>query len=60
MAALDEVKPAFGAATESLEQYRMHGILNCGETFDHLQHTLQTLVQQASGRAGGRAGGAMK
>lgn len=46
MSALEEVKPAFGASTESLEAYRTHGILNCGETFDHLMNTLRTLVQQ--------------
>jgi vesicle-fusing ATPase len=46
MKALDEVKPAFGAATESLNSYRTHGMLNCGETFDHLLQTLRTLVHQ--------------
>lgn len=44
--AFDEVKPAFGASTETLESYRTHGIIPCGETFDHLRATLTTLVQQ--------------
>jgi vesicle-fusing ATPase len=48
--ALEEVKPAFGAATDSLKSYCMHGIVNCGETFDHLQQALRTLVNQASPR----------
>lgn len=46
MKALEEVKPAFGAATESLELYRTHGILDCGTTFSHLLATLRTLVGQ--------------
>ncbi len=44
--ALEEVKPAFGAATETLELYRVHGMISCGDQFDHITHTLHTLVQQ--------------
>ncbi len=52
--AFEEVKPAFGASTETLESYRTHGIIPCGDTFDHLRATLTTLVQQV--RAGRRQG----
>ncbi|KXZ46923.1 hypothetical protein GPECTOR_39g417 [Gonium pectorale] len=44
--ALEEVKPAFGASTETLESYRTHGIIPCGDAFDHLRQTLTSLVQQ--------------
>jgi len=44
--ALTEVVPAFGAATEALVGYRMHGIINYGTTFDHLRITLRALVAQ--------------
>lgn len=44
--ALDEVKPAFGASVETLEAYMGHGIISCGEAFDHLRETLGMLVQQ--------------
>eukprot|EP00877_Chromochloris_zofingiensis_P012938 jgi/Chrzof1/7899/Cz02g40140.t1 len=44
--ALDEVKPAFGAAVESLEAYRMQGIIDYGDAFSHLQSTLRALVSQ--------------
>uniref|UniRef100_A0A7S0RIV4 Vesicle-fusing ATPase n=1 Tax=Chlamydomonas leiostraca TaxID=1034604 RepID=A0A7S0RIV4_9CHLO len=44
--ALEEVKPAFGTATETLELYRVHGIISCGDAFDHIMHTLRTLVRQ--------------
>lgn len=46
--ALDEVKPAFGAAVESLEAYRMQGIIDYGDAFSHLQSTLRALVSQVS------------
>jgi vesicle-fusing ATPase len=49
---LEEVKPAFGAATETLELYRTHGILSCGDAFDHIMTTLRTLVRQV-GSGGG-------
>ena len=44
--ALSEVKPAFGAVTETLEQYRLNGIIDCGAHFMHLQSTCRTLVEQ--------------
>lgn len=44
--ALSEVKPAFGAVTETLEQHRLNGIIDCGEHFRHLQSTCRTLVEQ--------------
>ncbi|KAG2433336.1 hypothetical protein HXX76_008400 [Chlamydomonas incerta] len=44
--ALDEVKPAFGASVETLEAYLRHGIISCGEAFDHLRETLSMLVEQ--------------
>ncbi len=46
--ALAEVKPAFGAVTETLETYRANGIIPYGERFVHLQSTCRTLVEQAS------------
>ena len=46
--ALSEVKPAFGAVTETLEQHRLNGIIDCGEHFRHLQSTCRTLVEQVS------------
>jgi vesicle-fusing ATPase len=49
MAALDEVQPAFGSNTESLELSRRHGILDYGDAFKHLQSTLRTLVAQVCG-----------
>ena len=48
--ALSEVKPAFGAVTETLEQHRLNGIIDCGEHFRHLQSTCRTLVEQVSNR----------
>lgn len=44
--ALDEVKPAFGAQTETLESFRMHGMISYGASFDQLMHTCQRLVDQ--------------
>ncbi|GFR52621.1 hypothetical protein Agub_g15206 [Astrephomene gubernaculifera] len=44
--ALEEVKPAFGASTDTLESYRMHGIIPCGETFDHLRQALTKMARQ--------------
>jgi hypothetical protein len=45
-AALNEVTPAFGSNTESLELSRRHGIIDYGDSFKHLQQTLRTLVNQ--------------
>ncbi|GBG84791.1 hypothetical protein CBR_g39167 [Chara braunii] len=44
--ALDEVKPAFGAAVNTLETYRLHGMLNYGGRHEHLKKTCMTLVEQ--------------
>ena len=44
--ALSEIKPAFGAVTETLEQYRLNGIIDSGEKFRHLQSTCRNLVEQ--------------
>lgn len=44
--ALEEVKPSFGAQIDTLESYRMHGMISYGETFDQLLHTCQRLVDQ--------------
>lgn len=45
-AALAEVKPAFGAVTETLEEYRLNGILEYSDSFRHLLATCKTLVEQ--------------
>ena len=45
-AALAEVKPAFGAVTETLDTYRLNGIIDWGEGFRHLSATCRTLVEQ--------------
>lgn len=44
--ALSEIKPAFGAVTETLEQYRLNGIIDSGEKFRHLQSTCRNLIEQ--------------
>mmetsp|Transcript_3360 Transcript_3360/g.5652 ORF Transcript_3360/g.5652 Transcript_3360/m.5652 type:complete len:720 (+) Transcript_3360:87-2246(+) len=44
--ALDEVKPAFGVESESLERYKLQGIIPHGPEFDHLTKTCKTLVNQ--------------
>lgn len=44
--ALEEVKPAFGAQMDTLESYRMHGIIPYGPNFDHLVQTCERLVDQ--------------
>lgn len=46
LAALDEVKPAFGAVMETLESYRLHGMLDYGPRYRHLLSSSVTLVQQ--------------
>lgn len=56
LAALDEVKPAFGAVTETLESYRLHGVIDYGARFKHLLSSCQTLVQQVCVRWGGGGG----
>ncbi|GAQ85859.1 vesicle-fusing ATPase [Klebsormidium nitens] len=44
--ALQEVKPAFGASADTLERYRLNGMLECGERHRHLKATCMTLVEQ--------------
>ena len=46
--ALKEVKPAFGAVTETLEAYRLNGIIDYGEHCRHLLSVCKQLVEQAS------------
>lgn len=45
-AALEEVQPAFGANTESLQKHVMQGIIDYGEAHKHITATLQTLISQ--------------
>ncbi len=45
-AALAEVKPAFGAVTDTLESYRLNGMIDSGVTYRHLTSTCHTLAQQ--------------
>eukprot|EP00250_Pteridium_aquilinum_P005582 c15654_g1_i1 orf=195-2447(+) len=47
--ALQEVKPAFGAAMNSLEMCRLNGMLDCGDRHRHIQESLMTLVEQVKG-----------
>ncbi|KAG0631526.1 hypothetical protein M758_1G260800 [Ceratodon purpureus] len=44
--ALDEVKPAFGAAINTLEMCRSGGMLPCGEAFSKNLKTAKTLIEQ--------------
>jgi len=53
-AALAEIKPAFGAVTETLAAYCLNGIIDFGAPFRHLRATCQTLVEQARRPGGGR------
>lgn len=46
LAALDEVKPAFGAVIDSLEGYRLHGMIDFGPRYQHLLSSCRILVQQ--------------
>ncbi|KAH8934604.1 hypothetical protein BDL97_18G092400 [Sphagnum fallax] len=48
MLALNEVKPAFGAAINTLEMCRLNGMLDCGERHAHIQRTVMTFVEQVS------------
>ena len=51
MMAFEEVKPAFGAVRDTLESYRLNGIIDYGESFQHLTGTCNSLVEQARTRA---------
>ena len=44
--AFEEVKPAFGAVRDTLESYRLNGVINYGESFQHLSNTCNSLVEQ--------------
>jgi vesicle-fusing ATPase len=44
--ALEEVKPAFGASTDTFERCRLNGIISPGEKFEKLHHTCRSLVEQ--------------
>lgn len=44
--ALDEVQPAFGAVVETLEGYRLHGMIDYGARYQHLISSCKTLVKQ--------------
>lgn len=44
--ALSEIRPAFGAMADTLESYRLNGIINYGPDFDLLSSS-QSIVQQA-------------
>ncbi|CAM6048387.1 unnamed protein product [Sphagnum compactum] len=46
LSALDEVKPAFGAAINTLEMCRLNGMLNCGTRHAHVLETVKTFVEQ--------------
>ncbi|KAH8944393.1 hypothetical protein BDL97_13G107400 [Sphagnum fallax] len=48
MSALNEVKPAFGAAINTLEMCRLNGMLDYGERHAHIQRTVMTFVEQVS------------
>jgi vesicle-fusing ATPase len=47
-AALAEVSPAFGAASESLQAYAPQGVIAYGDSFAHLSDTLKALVRQVA------------
>ena len=44
--AMDEVKPAFGAAADTLESYRAYGVYGISTAFEHIQKTCHMLVEQ--------------
>ncbi|KAJ7295855.1 hypothetical protein O6H91_Y158900 [Diphasiastrum complanatum] len=44
--AFHEVKPAFGAAINTLEMCRLNGMLDCGDRHRHIQQMATTLVEQ--------------
>lgn len=45
--ALSEIRPAFGTMADTLESYRLNGIINYGPAFEHLLSSSQSIVQQA-------------
>lgn len=44
--ALQEVKAAFGAATDNLERCRLNGMVDCGERHKHIYERVMLLVEQ--------------
>ena len=46
MGALQDVKPAFGAVIDTLEMYRLNGIIDYGDRYRHLASTCHSLVAQ--------------
>ena len=46
LGALDEVQPAFGATIDTLDSYRLHGMVDYGSRYQHLLSSCQTLVRQ--------------
>jgi vesicle-fusing ATPase len=46
LAALNEVKPAFGATIDTLDLYRLHGVVDYGPRHQHLLSSCRTLVRQ--------------
>uniref|UniRef100_A0A0D6QXW2 Vesicle-fusing ATPase n=1 Tax=Araucaria cunninghamii TaxID=56994 RepID=A0A0D6QXW2_ARACU len=44
--ALQEVKPAFGAALDNLERCRLNKMVECGERHKHIIHRVMLLVEQ--------------
>lgn len=44
--ALEEVKPAFGATVETLDSYRLHGMVDYGPRYQNLLSSCKTLVKQ--------------
>lgn len=46
--ALAEVKPAFGAVTDTLESYRSKGMINYGARMQKLLGTCEKLVRQVN------------
>lgn len=44
--AVGEVKPAFGAVTDTLEAYRTLGIIDSGDHYRHNLATCKALVEQ--------------
>ena len=44
--AMQDVKPAFGAVIDTLEMYRLNGIIDYGDSYRHLASTCHSLVAQ--------------
>mmetsp|Transcript_19370 Transcript_19370/g.31730 ORF Transcript_19370/g.31730 Transcript_19370/m.31730 type:complete len:740 (-) Transcript_19370:1150-3369(-) len=46
MAALNEVKPAYGVETDELENRLTYGLISYGPKFDHLRESIRLFIQQ--------------